>query len=88
MARKLHTQPGELAAGAAPRQRFSGACAPSSIPMTFDWHNLSRGWAIAAWCPFSLASSALDKLRFVHETMGSAAGRTSDNGNPVAACRG
>ena len=42
------------------------------FPLTYVLNNLNRGMGLQDAYPFVLSTPALDKLRFVHETVGTA----------------
>jgi len=39
------------------------------IPLTYAVNSLNRGMGLADWYPFTLSTPAIEKLRFVHETI-------------------
>ena len=47
------------------------------FPLTYMLNNLNRGLGLPDGYPFVLSAPAIDKLRFVHETVGAAAGYRS-----------
>lgn len=47
-------------------------------PLTFALNNLNRGLGLADAYPFALSATAIDKLRFVHETIAEAARNSRD----------
>jgi hypothetical protein len=71
-----------------PKHRDFDAMIESWLSLTYVLNNLSRGLGLPDSYPFVLSSPAIEKLRFIHETIGEKGWQTATDSTRVAGAPG